>query len=209
MSASRRLGDAFSLYDGAVALYNKNLGLVQDLQKQLNLDVIPSVPLPPIPDLAHTRDQAKQVSDNFQKLQDLLLPPTLSSRAAAYFFASSMVVSNAAVAGAGQPAGASASARHLAATAIFLLKKFQVPDAGLNLAAAKLWSQEPDNAFFAFLAAGRSRKVDDLIRAACPYDPQSTEPRYQWPGRDLSASTPADNPCTGTVFSWRILLYRG
>jgi hypothetical protein len=48
------------------------------------------------------------------------------------------------------------------------------------LAAAKLWSQEPDNAFFAFLAAGRSRKVDDLIRAACPYDPQSTEPRYQW-----------------------------
>jgi hypothetical protein len=39
MSASRRLGDAFSLYDGAVALYNKNLGLVQDLQKQLNLDM--------------------------------------------------------------------------------------------------------------------------------------------------------------------------
>jgi hypothetical protein len=138
------------------------------------------VPLPPIPDLTHTRDQAKQISDNFQKLQDLLLPPTLGSRAAAYFFASTMVVANAAVAGATQSAGASASARHLAATAIFLLKKFQVPDAGLNLAAAKLWSQEPDNAFFAFLAAGRSQKVDDLIRAACPYDPQSTEPRFQW-----------------------------
>lgn len=106
-----RIEDAFKLYDGALALYNKNLGLVQDLQKQLNLDVIPSVPLPPIPDLAHTRDQAKQVSDNFQKLQDLLLPPTLSSRAAAYFFASSMEVANAAVAGATRPGGQAASAR--------------------------------------------------------------------------------------------------
>jgi hypothetical protein len=91
-----------------------------------------------------------------------------------------MVVSNATVAGVGQLPGESASARHLAATAIFLLKKFQVPDVGLNLAATKLWSQQPDNAFFAFLAAGRSQKVDDLIRAACPYDPQSTEPRFQW-----------------------------
>jgi hypothetical protein len=37
-----RIEDAFRLYDGAVALYNKNLGLVQDLQKQLNLDAVAS-----------------------------------------------------------------------------------------------------------------------------------------------------------------------
>ena len=78
----------------------------------------------------------------------------------------------------GQPAGKSASARHLAAAAILLLKKYNIPDPALNLAAGNLWARGHDNAFFAFLAGDPSDKVNDLIGNACPYLPNSG--RFQW-----------------------------
>ena len=127
-SQSPKVDDVFQLYDGAVNAYLKAGKALNDLQNKLGIDILPIDPLPPLPNLENTKAQAKKVADNIQNLQDLLLPSVPAAAAATYFFASAIVAANASVAGLGQPAGMAASARHLAAAAILLLKKYTIPD---------------------------------------------------------------------------------
>jgi hypothetical protein len=178
--------DVFKLYDDAHAAYNRNINALMDLNEKLGIDVLPPIPLPPAPDFANTRKQAKKVVDSIQNLQNLFTPGAPGSQAAAYALASAVVIANAKVAGIKVPKvyepeeGAQASARHLAGTAILILQKYGVANSPLAAAASDLYKQETDNAFFWFMANGRSAKLDNLIRAACPFDPDSKEPRYQW-----------------------------
>ena len=197
-----KVDDVFRLYDGAAKLYLEAGKALNDIQNKLGIDILPIDPLPPLPNLENTKAQAKNVVDNIQNLQDMLLPSTPGAAAATYFFASAIVAANAGVAGLGQPAGMAASARHLAAAAILLLRKYNVSDPALELAAQKLWTQEQDNAFFAFLASDRSAKVDELIRASCPYVPNSTAARFQWVWeRSVSVDASAETMYWDCIFA--------
>lgn len=200
-----RLEDAFNQFDAAVSAYKGRVKEIQDFQKIIGTDLISELPIPPIPELSHSRQQAQEAVRHFQNLQDLLLPSSLAGRAAAYFFASAMITANAGVAGLGQSAGASASAKHLAATSIFLLKKFNVPDPALQVAANKLWNDEPDNAFFAFLVLGKSKKVEELVRKSCPADPDTKAARYQWMWeRSVSADAASETMYWDCVFAYNL-----
>ncbi|MGV1792908.1 hypothetical protein [Rhizobium sp. A37_96] len=200
--------NVFSAYDHLVADYNAYNSGINNLQKLIGLDIVPPDPLPPMPTLSNTRAQAKSLADGLQNLQDLLVPTDMGEKAAAYFFSSLNVTANALVAGAGQGGGKAPSARHLAATAIFLLKKYQVTDPGLDGAALKLASQAPDNAYFAYLAQGHTAKVEAMIRDACPYDPASTTARYQWVWeRDVSVDAGKQSMFWDCIFAADLVLH--
>ena len=175
-----RFNDVVSAYQNALGAYGNVQQQVAHLQSILNISGVPASPVPPIPTMARFTAQLQKINDHLKKLFDLLQPPDPAGFAAAYFAASTVATANAAVAGAGQAAPNSAQARHLAATALFLLKKFRIPDPALSVAAAKLSDQQHDNPYFEFLARGANQQVRDLVMDECVYDPANKQPRFQW-----------------------------
>jgi hypothetical protein len=175
-----RFEDAVAAYKQAVGFYNDMRDAVSTLRKTLAMSDLPDNPLPPAPNLDKFNAKLVNINNHFQKIVDRLQLPDPFAFAVAYYAASTQAVANAAVAGIGQGAGEGASARHLAATALFILQKFRFPDPGLNVAAMKLSEQERDNAYFEFLARGPSQRMRELIMDECVYDPAANEPKYQW-----------------------------
>jgi hypothetical protein len=175
-----RFNDAVNAYQAALAAYKALQDQVAALQKILNISGVPNDPVPPIPSMQEFTAQLQKVNDHFQKLVNLLQPPDPASFAMSYVSASALVTANALVAGAGQDAPGAAQARHLAATAIFLLKKFRIPDPALSVAGAKLADQQRDNPYFEFLARGPNQRMRELVMNECIYDPTANQPKFQW-----------------------------
>ena len=80
--------------------------------------------------------------------------------------------------------GQGASGRHLAATAIYILEKFQINTPGLKDAAGKLLKDEPENPYLEFLANGKpTANMEAWVTKQCPdvnFDKSRQVPRYQW-----------------------------
>jgi hypothetical protein len=180
--------DAVNAYKGAVSVYDGIRKSVADLRKTFNLSGLPDSPLPPPPAMQRSMAKIEDIKAHVQKLADLLQLPTPAGFAVAYVAASTLVTANAFVAGASLSAPQSAQARHLAATAILVLKKFRMPDPALSFAAAKLASQGKDNPYFEYLARGQNSRMRELIMSECVYDPAAHQPKFQWSWeRDVSA----------------------
>jgi hypothetical protein len=184
----KQFTDAVNDYNAVKSGYDGVRKAVADLRKTLDMSGLPDSPLPPLPTMEHSAAKFEDIKARAQKIVDLIQLPDPAGFAAAYVAASSLVTANALVAGASLSAPQAAQAHHLAATAILVLRKFQMPDPALAVAAAKLASQGTDNPYFEFLARGQSSRMHDLVMNECIYDPAAHQPKFQWSWeRDVSA----------------------